>query len=593
MLIDLLCPVENQGVVVKTNSKTGMPYAVFKLFNLSDRVVQRVVFTLFAYDTYGNQLGSLPIDLSELNGEPKSFFATNKAVSLEDFSEAKHITVEFSEVHFSEGEPYVADQNNLLEIAVTEPDSDEKIRLINAAGEDAVCYAKDAATHWLCVCGRPNANEADECVRCGREKEDVLANYSSRDAITKTLATLYEERLKAEEEERLQLAKEKEERIAKRKKVALISAISLLATAILCVIIFWTYIALVIHQGNKAAESGNYMKAYTMYVKAGKSRRVAEISEKLRGNSNMNLRSMGIMTTDDENIYYIDPTYCIYKEDKQTGEKTRLGDATGMMLNAMDGWVYYKDITTGNLCRISEDGETKEILVETTDDILNLTVVGNEVYYILNQAIKNMTPEMQEQIAAGEMAGSEFRLYRLTIGTKKPKLVFNEDIKDLVYYKDRFYYLNDLDGGLYSFDRHGADLKKVANGPLYGFEAVNDSLYYIDGTVDESTGIPALSLIRADINGNYIEDVVNDKLVVNFMVDGEDVYYAAVNLEDGKSALYKKSGEETVLVSENCEISNVRDGYILYVNSDGQLMKTKADKSGFEELELNLPEVVQ
>lgn len=593
MQIDLLCPVENQGVMVKTNSKTGAPYAVFKLFNLSEQVVQRVVFTLYAYDAYGNQLGSLPIELSELNGEPKEFFATNKAVSLEDFSEAKHITLEFSEVHFSEGEPYVADANNLMEIAVTEPDSDEKARLLSAAGDDAVCYAKDTATHWLCVCGRPNVNEAEECVRCGREKAEVMEKYSSRDAITKTLATLYEERLKAEEEERLQLLKEKEEKIAKRKKVALISVSSLLAAAIVCVIIFWTYIALVIYQGNKAAESGDYMKAYTMYVKAGKSRKIAEVSEKLRGNSNMNLRNMGLLTSDAENLYYIDLTYAIYKENKQSGEKTKLGDAAGSMLNVMDGWVYYRDIVSGNLCRISTDGITKEILVETTDNILNVLVLGDEVYYLQLQPKKNLTPEMQEQIAAGQMDGNDYRLYRLTIGSKKPKVAFEENVKDLVYYKDRFYYLNDLDGGLYSFDRNGNDVKKVANGPLYGFEAVNDSLYYIDGTVDETAGMPVLSLIRADINGNYIEDVVNDKMVVNFMVDGEDIYYAAFNPEDGKSTLYKKSGEETVLVAENCEISNVRDGYVMYLNSNGQLMKTKADKSGFEELELQLPAVAE
>ena len=46
MQIDLYCPVENQGVVVKTNSKTGEPYALFKLYNLSNRVVEAVAFTM-------------------------------------------------------------------------------------------------------------------------------------------------------------------------------------------------------------------------------------------------------------------------------------------------------------------------------------------------------------------------------------------------------------------------------------------------------------------------------------------------------------------------------------------------------------------
>lgn len=588
MQIDLLCPVESQGVIVKTNSKTGAPYAMFKLFNVSEQVVQRVVFLLHTYDAYGNKLGSMSVDFSDVAGEPKSFFATNKAISLEEFSEAKHLVVEFCEVHFAEGEPYIVQQENVLNIAITEPDSDEKIRLIDAAGEDAVCYAKDAATHWVCVCGRPNSNEQEECVRCGREKAEVMANFSSRDAISKTLTQMEEERLIAEEVERVQKEQEREAKIEKRKKMALKSAIGLVILAVVCTIGYFIYVTVATVQGNSAAKDGHYLKAYTQYVKAGKSSKVAEVSEEVRGNSNMNLRNMGIMAADADNLYYIDPTYYIYKENKKTGEKTKLSDAAGMMLNALDGWVYYKDVTTGHLCRISTDGATKEILVETTDTILNITVVGNEVYYLQSQAKKNMTPEMQEMIAAGQMDANEYRLYRLPIGSKKPKLVFKEDVKDLVYYKDRFYYLNDLDGALYSFDRSGNDLKKLANGPIYGFEVINDSIYYVDGTVEENN-IPKLALVRAETNGKYIENVVGDQMVVSFMIDGEDIYYIAVDLEYGTQALYKKSGAETALIAENCQICNVCDGYVLYLEGSGHLMKTKADKSGFEELELQLP----
>ena len=44
MRIDLSCPVENRGVTVKTNSTTNEPYALFRLFNLSEKVVDSVKF---------------------------------------------------------------------------------------------------------------------------------------------------------------------------------------------------------------------------------------------------------------------------------------------------------------------------------------------------------------------------------------------------------------------------------------------------------------------------------------------------------------------------------------------------------------------
>ena len=85
MQIDLTCPVENRGVTVKNNSQTGEPYALFKLFNLSEQVIDSVLMVVRLYDAYGGEMGNIPVKLTELAAEPKSFFATNKAVSLAEF----------------------------------------------------------------------------------------------------------------------------------------------------------------------------------------------------------------------------------------------------------------------------------------------------------------------------------------------------------------------------------------------------------------------------------------------------------------------------------------------------------------------------
>ena len=106
MKIDLLCPAESRGVTVKTNSSTGEPYALFRLFNLSDKVIDSIKFTARAYDAYGKELGSIPIELNELDGQPKSPFAVNKGVSLAEISEARHVVADINEVIFADGEVY-------------------------------------------------------------------------------------------------------------------------------------------------------------------------------------------------------------------------------------------------------------------------------------------------------------------------------------------------------------------------------------------------------------------------------------------------------------------------------------------------------
>ena len=89
MKIDLSCPVENRGVTVKTNSVSGEPYALCKLFNLSDKVVSGVRLLVHAYDAYGKELTAIEVSLEGLEGQPKSPFAVNKGVSLADAPEAK------------------------------------------------------------------------------------------------------------------------------------------------------------------------------------------------------------------------------------------------------------------------------------------------------------------------------------------------------------------------------------------------------------------------------------------------------------------------------------------------------------------------
>ena len=58
------------------------------------------------------------------------------------------------------------------------PSGRELDRLRSVAGADAVGYAREDDTVWLCVCGRANRTSDDQCLRCGRERAKTLKAYS-------------------------------------------------------------------------------------------------------------------------------------------------------------------------------------------------------------------------------------------------------------------------------------------------------------------------------------------------------------------------------------------------------------------------------
>ncbi len=583
MQFDLLCPVENQGVTMKTNSKTGEPYALFKLFNLSGSVIVGVTFMVRAFDGYGGELGEVQVVLDELSAQPKSYFAENKAVSLRDFPDVKHITVDFLEVRFAEGEAYIK-EGDLTEISITEPDYDERIRLLSAAGADAQCYAQDAGSHWVCVCGRPNISGVETCLRCGREKDVVMRQFSSKDALTNTLAEQAVAEHQKEEALKEQLAQKKAESRRKRKKVVVTALAVIAALVVLWLVITLLYRGSMMLLGNSAMKKGDYLTAYSRFAAIDNSKKLAEVSEQVRGNSTSNILQSGCLAADEENLYYLDMSYAIHKEEKATGAKTRVGDAEGIFLNVSGDWLYYVDAVTGQaICRTKTDGSETERIFEDPDGFFYyLTLVGNELYYVSQEPIENLTPEMQEQLALQGGSGYQTRLYRLTIGEKKPECVADWNIMVFNCYKDKIYYLEQTERAVYCMDRNGNNATKLISGPVYSFDILNDTIYYLDGTVNSETGMPKLSLEAAELDGTYREPVVNDAMVYVFGFEGEDTYYQEYT--DNTSSLFKKTGTEKTKVAEACQMFNVRDGYLMYLTADGRFMKTTFDKSGMEEV---------
>lgn len=587
MQIDFKCPVENQGVVVKTNTKTGEIYALFKLFNTSEKVVTGVTFLAHAFDAYGGELGEIKVHFDDFEAQPKTFFAEKKAISLKEVAEAKHITVEFLEVAFAEGESYIP-TGEVTEVQVTEPDYEERLRLISVAGDDALCYAQDMGPYWVCVCGRPNADGEDACVRCGRNKKEVFNGFSSRDAVNKMVAQKEEDERLFEEEQKAQAAEETEKKRKKRQKIALFSALGVVCLLVLYFLVSLAVDGVYILLGNHAQKNGDNVAAYS-YYRAADSEKVGEVSELVRGNSAANLFHSGLMTTDADNIYYIDPSYGIYKESKATGEKKRLQDVSGFFLNVVDGWIYYLDPFTQQVIgRVKTDGTENQHMYEKADGVLSyLSVVGNEVYFIVQELRDDLTPELQEQIAASGNQAEMYqtRLYRLQVGKTTPERVADVDLLQYVVYKNSIYFLDRFETAVYRMDLNGKNVKKVVSGPVYDFEIVDDVLYYQDGTVNEETGIPRLSLEKADVNGNYIENAVSDVLVTAFAATDDAIYYIGMSdITTQEMNLYKKTESGTEIVMPGGNLFNVKDGYLFGTNNQNQVLKSTFDQTGFEEV---------
>jgi len=257
-------------------------------------------------------------------------------------------------------------------------------------------------------------------------------------------------------------------------------------------------------------------------------------------------------------------------------------------LNVSEDWLYYVDAATGQaIRRISKDGATVETVFETAEaGLVCMTLVGDELYFSLQEPRKDITPEMQELVAqtGNTSVLYQCRLYRQKVGGKKAKLVSSDEVGQFSYFKDKIYFINSKDAeALYEMDRNGKNAKKLVSGPVYYYGFNGDNLYYIDGSVNEETGQPKLSIEKAKLaDGAHLETVVSDTMSVGFSFEGEDLYYLV--FDGGDMRLRKKTATEDMPVADSSKLFNMIDGYLVYVDMDNQFIKSNADKTAFEPL---------
>ncbi len=636
MRIDLSCPVENRGSIVKTNSETNEQYLLLKLLNISDKTITGVKFNVLVYNSTGEEVAVIPVELSDLEAEPKKFFAENKAISLTDIEDAKNFVVEVLRAEFPDEEPYVPSEEKTVTANSSEASVDEAMALRQFVPE-AVCFSEENIDHWRCVCGRPNFLDMDTCVRCGRDKTEILSKFSSMDALERTVAEAKEAEEEANRLAEEEAAKEFAEKKAKQKKNLIRCGIAVGIVAVLAILFFVGRIVYYNIAANKAAESGDYSKAYEYYLKIG-SDKANEVSEFARGNTPANLMFQGgLCTEDSENLYFLtlnNDTYHfnLIKENKKSGKKEILTDSAAGSLCSVGDYIYFMDVENSYVKRITKDGKTIDTILEVP--VKHIDVIGNTLYYIRLDYDNpgNLSEEQCQTLAAQGQMASYDRIHKFDIDSKKDTLLAKESVLTCAIYGDKIYYLsanNNEDtwasSHLYSMSLNGKNVKEIVASPVATFLVKDNALYYVPLYNQAKQGQEIASVedldyrvMKMDLSTNEVSEMNTEYMTLylnssedmllsvvvnraqyiayyNAMFSGEDVEMTEPSYSIISTNL--QTGVSKYLVTGDVQIFNVSgDDIICYLASQG-ICRLKTDGSGFEPVyadgTANPPEVVE
>jgi len=615
MQIDLSCPIENQGVIVKTNLETNEPYLLLKLFNLSEQTIQNVKFRILAYNTNGEAVGSVPVELEDLSAQPKSYFAESKAISLVGIEESSHFVVAIDCVLFEDGTTYEPSDDHTIDIDESQAAIDD-VLLLRQFVPEAVCFSKEHENYYRCVCGRANFLDSANCVRCGRKKSEMLEQFHSQEALNQTISIAKAEEETRIQEEQARIAAENEVKKTKIKKSIVIALVTLVAVAIVAGIGLVTYRFVLNSKAEKAFENGDYFTAYENYQKIG-SKKIAELTNYVQGATPENLLfQIGLITSDSDCIYYIAPDstasqFQLVKEDKVTKEKTVLTDSAIASLNVTKDWIYFVDVENNYVKRISKDGQVIESVLD--ESVLHLSVIGNNLYYIKTDYDNpsHLSIEQCQTLAAqGQMATYD-HLYKMNIDNKKTKLVSNENMSACSIYGDKIYYLTNDENpwrrsNLCSMNLNGKEKEVIVDVPVATFLVKGDHIFYVKMYNDaaQSSGTPSATdyeytITQENLKTGEARTLAEDYMVTYMNANQDKLFFIALERQaymdmiSGKSeeqlsrVLYSmdlKTDEMKQLIVGDMQLFNVLDeDVIVYLPYQG-MYKMKENGTGFEQI---------
>ncbi len=176
--MDLSCPIELRGYEL-LGDDLGYLRAYIKLMNLSNQPIVSYGATVSWYNglTQERITENIVVDACEI--APKHSFRLS--YSTKNTINADHLEMYFTGIQFLDGSKWQPEDGALVDIGEQRVLTGAKLdALRKAAGYDAIQYPQVQKDFWRCVCGRINLLETDECIRCGRDRQQVLTKFNAK-----------------------------------------------------------------------------------------------------------------------------------------------------------------------------------------------------------------------------------------------------------------------------------------------------------------------------------------------------------------------------------------------------------------------------
>lgn len=228
MIVDLSCPIEMRSYELLKDDM-GSTRAYIRLFNLSNTAIHGYAATINWFNEFTQASETENITVDEMRVEGRSAFklvhSTQCALNVD------HVEMYFSWVEFADGTRWTPEDGDVVDIGEQRVVTGEELDLLkSAAGEDAVQFPQVQSKYWRCVCGRINSLEAENCLRCGRERNDVLKNLTRK-------AVVGQRAPRAHRPPRTEYVQQKRQ---KRKSDAFFKVILIALLIILCALVGFT-----------------------------------------------------------------------------------------------------------------------------------------------------------------------------------------------------------------------------------------------------------------------------------------------------------------------------------------------------------------
>lgn len=286
-----------------------------------------------------------------------------------------------------------------------------------------------------------------------------------------------------------------------------------------------------------------------------------------KGNSNGNIVNLGLVTKQDDWIYYsnwMDNSQGICKIKEDGSGWTKISSDKARSLNVIGDWIYYENVSdsddyiynnktvqTGKLYKIKTDGTGRQLVCDDNNQYFLpavISVVDGWIYF----------PDRKDNE----------RLYRIRINDNRVEKL-NDNFSCNINVVGNYIYYGNMDDGdkLYRLDINTKESTKMVDVDSRSINATENGMYYVDITNKQT-------ISRLEYNNSSVK-LASYAYPIN--VNGNYIYYCS------NSQLWKvnvNKGTPIKVLDVHTSFINIIDNWIYYINDgDGKLYKVDVNGS--------------